>query len=471
MPATSNPPTPTRPSIPARRDPVVVALGVVAIVAAVMLGMMARAMWHRPVRVVRIATGPRGGTFLPLGGVLARVLSQRLDRIDVRAVESAGGAGNIRQLERGEAELAFVANDVTGSSGARAIAPLYDEVLQIAVRPGIAADGIEVLRDRRIAIGPDGSGTNAIARRVLAHFGLIGHVTLREVPHLEAADAFARGDVDAIFVLAGLRAPAIERVLAVPGARLLALGDANDRGSVLEGVRVDAPFLAVAVIPARTYGEEPARALGSLGVRAVLVARADLSDDLVFDITRTLFEQKVRLASEDRLFSHLSESFDPGILQFPLHAGSVRYYRRNDPPFIVAWADTLSLSLTALVMAGSGLAALRTARRRRRKHRVERYYSEIQAASLARGSAHEIATLVAAKERLQSIRRRAFDELMADRLEADESFTIFQDYVRSELLDIDAEIRERRGVQSPSPSGELGPTVSALHASTTKEAS
>jgi hypothetical protein len=198
------------------------------------------------------------------------------------------------------------------------------------------------------------------------------------------------------------------------------------------------------------------------------VARGDLSDDLVFDITRTLFEQKVRLATEDRLFARLTERFDASELQYPLHPGAVRYYRRNDPPFIIAWADTLSLALTALVMTASGLAALRTAGRRRRKHRVERYYSEIQAASLARGGAHDLDALVAAKDRLHAIRRRAFEELMAERLEADESFTIFQDYVRSELLEIDAEIRERRtSTAGPSSGIVADPRTSA----TAKDAS
>jgi TRAP transporter TAXI family solute receptor len=430
--------------------------------AATLLGAMVRAMWHRHGHLVRIATGPRGGTFLPVGTVLARALSQHVDRIEARAVESPGGTGNLHQLETGEAELALVANDAPGGTRARAIAPLYDEVLQLVVRPELDGGDIEALRDRRVAIGSAGSGTNAIARRVLVHFGLLDHVTAMEPSHLEAAQLFERGEIDAMFVLAGLRAPVVERALSVRGAHLVEIGDANTRGSALEGVRIDAPFLAASVIPMRTYGAQPTRAIGTVSVRALLVARSDLSEDLVYDITRTLFEQKVALAAEDRLFARLSERFDAGELQFPLHAGASRYYRRNDPPFIVAWADTLSLALTALVMAGSGFAALRTARRRRRKNRVERYYSEIQAAALARGTARDLDTLLGVKQRLHSIRRRAFDELMAERLEADESFTIFQDFVRSELLEIDAEIREQRGfVAGPSSLAPAAPNVAA----------
>jgi TRAP transporter TAXI family solute receptor len=440
--------TPPRTSPPPRlrRDPFVVAWLLVTLLAATLLATIARASWHRHSRIVRIATGPRGGTFLPVGTVLARALSRQLDPIEARAVETPGGAANLRRLAAGEADLALVANDASGGASARAIAPLYDEVLQLVAREGLTGADIESLRGHRVAIGSSGSGTNAITRRVLSHFDLLTHVEPVELSHLEAAQALERGDVDAMFVLAGLRAPAVERALSVRGAHLVDIGDPNDRGSALEGVRVDSPFLSVSVIPMRTYGSEPTRAIGTVGVRALLVARSDLSDDLVFDVTRTLFEQKVALASDERLFARLSERFDPGELQFPLHPGASRYYRRNDPPFIVAWADTLSLGLTALVMGASGFAALRTARRRRRKLRVERYYSEIQAAALARNTACDLEGLVAVKQRLHAIRRRAFDELMAERLEADESFTIFQDFVRSELLEIDAEIRERRGL-------------------------
>jgi TRAP transporter TAXI family solute receptor len=394
---------------------------------------------------LRIATGPPGGTYLPLGQAIAEVLRSELPGAVVEAIETAGGPDNVERLGRGEVELALVQNDTPGGPDVRAIAPLYQEVLQVVVREKGGIDGPLDLRGKRVATGPARSGTEGAANRVFAHFGIApGEVEVKKLTHHEAAEAFARGEVDAVFVLAGLRAEAVERLLREGGARLLSLGDPQRAGSPLEGIRIDAPFLDAAVIPEGAYGALPREPVGTLGVRALLVCRAGLDQRLVRRITQAIFENKVLLGERERVVARLSEHFDPGEIRFPVHPGAMLYYQRDNPPVILAWADTISLFITVALLVGSGGLAVREWIHRRKKNRIDVYYLEIQFAACRAFRGSPLEDLLAVKEQLLDLRRRAFRELIAEQLEANESFTIFQDYLESELRAVDALIAEAR---------------------------
>lgn len=404
----------------------------------------------RPPLVLRIATGGKGGTYLPLGRAIAEVVNARVPGVRAEALESAGSKDNMRRLEAGEVELALVQNDTAGGENVRAIAPLYQEILQVVVRGAAAiADPID-LRGKRISVGPQGGGTEGVARVVFAHFGLRDEdLDLRHLPLSDAVSAFERGEIDAVFVLAGLRAPALERMLAAPGARLLSLGDPLRAGSSIEGLRINAPFLSPAVIPERVYGPTPPGPAGTLAVWALLVARSDLPDGVVRDLTRAIFDSKVKLAEQQRVVGRLSERFDPGEIRFPLHAGATQYYHRDDPAFIKEWAEPISLGITVVLLAGSAVLTLREALKRNKKNRIDVYYLQIQEWASHIGADTPLEELQAIKEKLQRLRRRAFEELVAERLEANESFTIFQDYLRSELGEVEAAIRARQQQQVP----------------------
>jgi len=396
-------------------------------------------------KALRIAGGPEGGSYLPIARTLARAIEEGIPGVSVTALTTEGGPDNVRLLEAVEADLAMVQNNVTpGGRKVFAIAPLYQEFLHLVAREGSGIARLDDIRGKRVGMGPVLSGTDGVARAVLAHFEIATtSLTARNVSHADAAAALDRGELDAVFVLTGLKAPIVSRLLAPSGRRLVALGAAGRVGSALEGVRVDAPFLDATVIPERTYGDDPPEPVGTIGVRAILVSRADLPDGLIREVTRAIFERKVELGERDKLLARLSEHFDAGDVRFPMHEGALAYMHREDPPLVVVWADALSLLVSLLVLLGSGGLAVHGFIRRRRKNRIDKYYDELQTAATEIHEGARLEALVHAKEALHKIRRRAFVDLMAERLEANESFTIFQDYLRSELGEVDSLIRRR----------------------------
>ena len=134
-----------------------VMLAVAALTAA--LGAIAYALTlHDGPHEIRIATGLRGGTFLPLGETLARAFSHDVHGTHFSAIESPGSVASLAMLERGDAQLALVSNHVEASSRVRLVAVLYEETLQVVVRRDAGIATPFDLRSHRVSVGADASG-------------------------------------------------------------------------------------------------------------------------------------------------------------------------------------------------------------------------------------------------------------------------------------------------------------------------
>lgn len=388
-----------------------------------------------------IATGQRGGTFMPLGETLARSFASDLSHVQFSAVESPGGLASIAMLADDEAQLALLSNHVAGADGVQLIAPLYEETLQIVVR--IGPDGAPIaarphdLAGRRVSVGPAGSGTESIADAVLQHFGVTPEAfDRRNLALVDATAALEAGELDAAFIVGGMRTPAVDRLLARDDMTLLSLGEPGRVGSALEGIRLDAPYFTITAIPENAYGRKPTAPIGTISVHALLVAREDLDEDLVQAMTESLFAHKVQLAKQERLLSHLSERYDPAMSPYPLHAGADRYYRRDEPTFLAKHIDEISFAITIGALLFSGFSALRAARRQARRNRVETHYEEARRIVAGLDGADDEQRR-RAREQLAAVRERALGELAQEQLDANEGFVILQQYISAHLAEID----------------------------------
>jgi TRAP transporter TAXI family solute receptor len=412
------------------------ALAAVLLVAAIVIAWLVHGASSRT-RTIRIATGMSGGTFLPLGQTLARGFAHDLPGTEFTAIESPGSVASLEMLDRGEAQLALVSNHVPASSRVRLIAVLYEETLQVVVRGDSGITTPFDLRGRRVSVGASASGTESIATSVLHHFSIgDGDLDRRNTTNTEAADQLESGALDAAFFVAGMRTPIVDRLLARDDMRLLSLGQPGLVGSSLEGIRLDAPYFAVAAIPEHAYGRQPDAPIGTITVRACLVARGDLDDELVYAITASLFDHKVELATEQQLLSHLTEQFDRALSPYALHPGADRYYRRADPSFVQRNSDQISLFFTLGALVWSAITAFRSARRAARRDRVEARLAEVQAIAARGQAATDAAGRREAIDALVVARDRAIVELAAEKLDANDSFVILQQYVAARITEL-----------------------------------
>jgi hypothetical protein len=220
--------------------------------------------------------------------------------------------------------------------------------------------------------------------------------------------------------------------------RFLSLGDAQEVGSEADALALVYPKLHATTVPRGTYGRVPLAPVRTVGVLAQLVGRRDLDEGLVFDLTSAVFARRNVLndTSHDLAFGdRLTESYKPGAGGLPYHPGAAAYYERFQPSFVVEYAEPISLALTLLVGAWSTVLALRGWFARSRKNRIDAYYVEVvrDAPDLSEATREE---LLARRDRLVKVRERAFNDLVDERLEANESFVIFQNQVDGELASI-----------------------------------
>lgn len=417
-------------------------------------------------RLVRLATGSAGGVYLPLGQGIAQVVNDRLaDSLRIEVVQTRGSADNMQRLESGDVDLAFVQNDTPSEAGnpagVRTVTALYDEVLHILVQPPPPGEeripdlfGLPGRLERPLAIGARGSGCESLMRRLLTHFGLDDDLETVALGAEDAARALAEGKIGGLCLVSGLRSQAAAELLGTRKAVLLPLTTIRP-GSPIDALRIEHPYVSRAVIPARTYGIEPPEPVGSVAVQAVMVTRSELPEALVRDLTRTIFHHRVAIASRHVIGAQLRETFDETALRFPLHPGAQAYFSRDEPSFFIEYAEAMSLAFSVFIGLCSGLLALRAAIQRAKKNRIDVFYMELE--ELSKQSMRDLSLdeLVQLKDQLIMVRRRAFHDLVAERLSADESFTIFQDFLRTQMNEVEGVLKYRRRELGLSDSGQF----------------
>jgi TRAP transporter TAXI family solute receptor len=208
-----------------------------------------------------IAAGPEGGQYVRFVQALQATKPMGLV---FQALLTEGSVENLRLLQQGQVPLAMVQGDLarhaflgTGSftghgafTDLRALASLYPEPLHIIVRADSPIRTVAELRQRRIGVGPPGSGTRATAERVLAVHGLVGgrDCELDEAPLSAALVALGAGRIDAVMQVIGMPADQIRAAAASVPLRLLPL----DAPAFTELMARD-PAMLRGVIPRDTY--------------------------------------------------------------------------------------------------------------------------------------------------------------------------------------------------------------------------
>jgi len=323
-------------------------------------------------RFFRIGTAATSGTYFQIGGVLASAISKPPGARDCArggtcgvpglvavAQASQGSIQNVLAVSAGQLESALVQSDVgywafSGTSvpqkrclaarggelakptgmallkakgpikGLRAIAGLYPEDVHIVVRAESAIQSLRDLKGKRVALGEPESGTLADARLVLEAANVSECDLKGEYLRLsEAADALVQGRIDAMFMTGGFPVPAITDVAATVATRLLPIPH-----DIAERLAQKYSYFRLDVIPGGTYpGLDVETA--TLSIIALWVTRADVDEELVYAITKSLWSDATKRLLETTHPAghriHLATALDG--VAIPLHPGAARYYR------------------------------------------------------------------------------------------------------------------------------------------------
>ena len=285
---------------------------------------------------VRISAGAVGASFnSPVSGALERVYST-LPNVSVRTVTRLGSDPSIEMLERGDAEMAINFADVAYATFTgrlpdhpkpfhqlRAVALLERQALHFVVSGKSPVRTTTDLAGRTASLGSDRSASVLMATLVLNAYGLDVDRIRRETGARRASlNDLAGGELDAMFLLASYPIDPV-RQAATEGARLLPLA-----GSPIDRLIREYPFYSYMMIPRDTYPEQ-SQPVQTIGVNSILLCRADLPDELVYTLTKALFDSLERPESAQARFPWL-EADGASATPIPLHAGAARYFRERE---------------------------------------------------------------------------------------------------------------------------------------------
>jgi len=290
---------------------------------------------HAADTLVTILTGGTSGIYYPLGMALSSAYGKAIKGVSFTVQATKGSVENLRLLEAGDGELAFALADATADAGAgnqaagfaapltrlRTVAKLYPNYVQIVASSQSGIKTVSDLKGKRVSVGAEGSGTALNAATILKAAGL-SFGDLAQVDHAafgNSARLVERGELDATIQSAGLGAESIRHLLATGKTILIPVP------SELVA-KIGSPVYVGGIIPAGTYDGQPAD-VPTASIMNLLVTRAALSDDLVYQMTKSLYDHLDQLVATHPAAKGIDVAKASFGLPIPLHPGAAKYYR------------------------------------------------------------------------------------------------------------------------------------------------
>ncbi|QBP41678.1 TAXI family TRAP transporter solute-binding subunit [Paenisporosarcina antarctica] len=281
-------------------------------------------------KFLSIVTGGTTGTYYALGGTLAQIIKTETG-VDTTAEVSQASAANMTALKDGKAEIAFVQTDIAYYATAgefmfegdaidsiSAIGALYPETVQLVTISKTGITSYDDLRGKKVSVGAPGSGTFANAEQLLEIHGMtMDDIQAQNLDFGESQESIQSGQIDAAFITSGTPTGAVESLNALSEVVIVPVEDAK-ADELLEKY----PYYAKETIPAGTYGmtEE----VPTVSVLAMLAVSNELPEDLVYDITKAIYENTDKIMHPKGEFIKAETALDG--IDIDVHPGAQKYF-------------------------------------------------------------------------------------------------------------------------------------------------
>jgi TRAP transporter TAXI family solute receptor len=287
---------------------------------------------------LKILTGSTGGTYYPVGTVYASLLNKYSNgRIKAIATTGKASVANIKDLCAGQAQAALAQNDISyyayhGTTISafegnpqkciRVVAVLYPETIQIVTTADSGINSLQDLAGKKVAVGAEGSGTYWNARQILEVAGLWDKIIPVYKKFNEVAEDLKLGNIDAAFYTAGIPTSAIEQLAAEKPIKLIPVPT-----EIYQALKKKYPFYVQVIVPAGTY-KGVDHDVQTVAVMSMLIVRDDVPKDVVYLMTKILFEHldelKSQVQKQSVQYISLQHALDG--ISIPLHEGAYQYY-------------------------------------------------------------------------------------------------------------------------------------------------
>jgi TRAP transporter TAXI family solute receptor len=308
-----------------------------AAAAAMLLGGLPAAA-QQPNRI-SITTGGTGGVYYPMGGGMANVLSKYVPGLQATAEVTGGSIDNLRLIGSGKSEVAFSMADASWEAyqgidkfkgnkiGHRTLMVLYPNKMHVVTIEGTGIGKLSDLKGKRVSTGSPGSGTEVMALRVLEAVGIDGKKDLKQerLGVAESVNAIKDRKIDAFFWVGGVPTAAVTDLAATPGVKIKLI----DHDEAVDAMNKKyGPLYVKDTIPAGAYAgqDKPSQIVD---VWNILIASDKMSDQLAYNIVKTLFEKKAEIVAVHKEAENIELKNQSIGSPIPFHPGAKKYFEEK----------------------------------------------------------------------------------------------------------------------------------------------
>lgn len=289
---------------------------------------------------VTIGTGGITGVYYPTGGAIAKMVNKKKKEYGVRAtVESTGGSVfNINAVMAGDLEFGIAQSDrqYQATKGIaewekkgpqknlRSVFSIHPELVTLVAAVDANINAITDLKGKRVNIGNPGSGHRQNALDAFSTAGLDPKkdLVVEGIKASEAPGLLQDGRIDAFFYTVGHPSGAIKEATA--GARKVRFVPITSTEELI----AKNSFYANSYIPAKLYPNAAGKEnTNTFGVKATLITAADVPEDVVYAITKEVFENFEAFKKLHPAYGVLTKESMLSGLSAPLHPGALKYYK------------------------------------------------------------------------------------------------------------------------------------------------
>lgn len=279
-----------------------------------------------------LATGKASGTYYSLGTCLASVWD-KYSQSTTNITTTSGSVENISMLLKGNADFAFVQNDIlyyalqgqemyeeNKQKGISVVGNLYSEAVQIVVNASTDIQTISDLAGKTVAVGKYGTATEAAARKILEAYGITyDMITVKYQNFSDAMDGLNSGSIQAAFAVSSLPSANILEYSQTHEIRFLPISLTQS-----SAFKRSCPFFSEGIILNDVYGT--ANSVSTVCIDVLLVCRSDLPAANVLAITKALFDNTDEIVSGHAKGAEINAVTASESAVGSYHYGAKQYY-------------------------------------------------------------------------------------------------------------------------------------------------
>ena len=291
-------------------------------------------------RYVSVGTGAITGVYYPAGGAICRLLNRGRKAHGIRcSVESTGGSvSNLNAIRNGVIDFGIVQSDwqYNAYNGTgffadqkpfkelRSVFSLYTETFTIAVTEKSGIKKLDDILNKRVNFGPQGSGMYATMEVLMSAKGW-NKQSFSNITYLQPSEqpkALCEDKIDVMIYASGNPNGVLQEATQSCKVRIIPI----DRETIDKLLQINS-FYVKAVVPGGMYAGNPNN-VETFGVKAAIVTSEKTNSDVVYNLTKAVFDNFDNFKTLHPVFSNLKkEDMLKEGNSAPLHQGAIRYFK------------------------------------------------------------------------------------------------------------------------------------------------